>query len=183
MPLLVLLALWGTITAFRPKAIISFQLTRILLVTGVAATAGVMLWGYISERYLADFMPFLIVAGGVGLIDVWRRFEGRSRRARGSVLAVISVLAVYCVVANYTIAVEPATQMTSAQIQDFVSTGEFPQHLVVGQQRAARDHTAEMGSLRATPHGRQLLRSLRGVRHLRGQRARLADRWLHVDPG
>ena len=42
-----------------------------------------MLWGYIGERYLADFMPFVIVASGIGLIDVWRRFEGRSRKARG----------------------------------------------------------------------------------------------------
>jgi hypothetical protein len=124
MPLLVLLACWGTITAFRPRTIVSFRLTRIVLVTGLAAMAGVMLWGYISERYLADFLPFLIVAGGVGLIDVWRRFEGRSRKARGSVLAILSVVAVYCVVANFAIAVEPAPQMTSAQIQDFVSTEE-----------------------------------------------------------
>jgi hypothetical protein len=95
-----------------------------VLVTGAAGTAGVLLWGYISERYLADFLPFLIVAGGVGLIDVWRRFEGRSRKARGSVLAIISVVAAYCVVANFAIAVEPAPQMTSAQVRDFVSTEE-----------------------------------------------------------
>ena len=99
-------------------------MTRIVLVAGVAATSGVLLWGYISERYLADFMPFLIVAGGVGLIDVWRRFEGRSRKARGSVLGVLTVVAVYCVVANFAIAVSPSKQMTQSQIQNFVSTEE-----------------------------------------------------------
>ena len=75
---LFLLACWGTITAFRPRALVPFRLTRIVLITGAAGTAGVLLWGYISERYLADFMPFLIVASGIGLIEMWRRFEGRS---------------------------------------------------------------------------------------------------------
>jgi len=124
MPLLFLLACWGTITAFRPKALVPFRMTRIVLVAGVAATSGVLLWGYISERYLADFIPFFIVAGGVGLIDVWRRFEGRSRKARGSVLGVLTVVAVYCVVANFAIAVSPSKQMTQSQVQDFVSTEE-----------------------------------------------------------
>ena len=69
MPLLFLLACWGTVTAFRPRGLMPFRLTRIVLVAGAAGTAGVLLWGYISERYLADFMPFLIVAAGIGLID------------------------------------------------------------------------------------------------------------------
>ena len=183
MPLLVLLAFWGTITAFRPKAIIPFRLTRIVLVTGAAATAGVLLWGYISERYLADFMPFLIVAGGVGLIDVWRRFEGRSRRARGSVLAIISVLAVYCVVANFAIAVEPAPQMTSAQIQDFVSTEDSLSISSLANSVQHGTTLPNLGSLWAALHGWQLLRPLRGVRHLRDECAGPADRSLHVDPG
>jgi hypothetical protein len=121
MPLLVLVGLWGTVCAFRPKALVPFRLTRIVLLTGAAGTAGVMLWGYISERYLADFLPFLIVASGVGLIEIWRRFEGRSRRARGTVLAIVSVLAVYCVAANTAIAVAPSTQFSRSQLQDFVS--------------------------------------------------------------
>ena len=110
MPLLFLLACWGTITAFRPRALVPFRMTRIVLVAGVAATSGVLLWGYISERYFADFMPFLIVAGGVGLIDVWRRFVGRSRKARGSVLGVLSVVAVYCVVANTPLRCHPLSR-------------------------------------------------------------------------
>ena len=122
MPLLFLLACWGTISAFRPKALVPFRLTRIVLVAAAACTAGVLLWGYIGERYLADFLPFLIVAGGVGLIEIWRRFEARSRRARGAVLGIVTVLAAFCVAANTAIAVAPSEQMTQSQIQDFVST-------------------------------------------------------------
>jgi hypothetical protein len=124
MPLLFLLGCWGTITAFRPRALVPFRMTRIVLVAGVAATSGVLLWGYISERYLADFMPFLIVASGVGLIDMWRRLASRSSRIKTSVLGVLAVVAVYCVVANFAIAVSPSKQMTQSQVQDFVSTEE-----------------------------------------------------------
>ena len=70
MPLLFLLSLWGTVTAFRPKALGQIRLARIILVAAAAAPSGVLLWGYISERYMADFMPFLIVAA-VGMIDVF----------------------------------------------------------------------------------------------------------------
>jgi hypothetical protein len=121
MPLLFLLACWGTIATFRPKALVPYRLARIVLIAGVAATSGVFLWGYIGERYLGDFMPFVIVAGGVGLIDVWRRIEGRSRKARVSVLGIVSVVAVYCVVVNVAIAMGPSEQMTPRQIQDLVS--------------------------------------------------------------
>ena len=121
MPLLFLLACWGTITAFRPKGLVPFRLTRIVLITGAIGTAGVLLLGFITERYLADFMPFLIVACGVGLIDVWRRLEGRSFRARGTVLGVLSVVAVYCVAVNTAIAATPTEAFTQAQVQGFVS--------------------------------------------------------------
>ena len=121
MPLLFLLACWGVITAFRPGALVPFRLTRIVLIAGAAGTAGVLLWGYIAERYLADFMPFVIVACGVGLIDVWRRLEGRSLRARRGVLGILSVVAVYCIAINTAIAASPTEQFTQTQVRNFVS--------------------------------------------------------------
>jgi hypothetical protein len=124
MPLLFLLSCWGTIAAFRPKAFVPFRLTRIVLLTGVAATSGVMLWGYINERYMADFMPFLIVASGIGLIAVWRHFGSRSRKVRLRVLGVITVVALYCVVVNLAIAMGPSQQFTQLQVQNFVSAQE-----------------------------------------------------------
>ena len=73
---------WGAITAFRPNGIGQVMLTRIILIGGAAGAAGVLLWGYISQRYLGDLMPFFIIAAGIGLIDIWRRLENRPRRAR-----------------------------------------------------------------------------------------------------
>jgi hypothetical protein len=81
-PLLMVLGVWGTVTAFRRRGPGRVRLARLILVTAVAGTAGVVVWGYISQRYIADFMPFFIIASAVGMIEVWRLLEGRSRRAR-----------------------------------------------------------------------------------------------------
>ncbi len=91
------------------------RLTRIILLGAAAGAGGVLLWGYISQRYLADLMPFFIIAAGIGLIDVWRRLETRPRRIRGLVWAAIVTIGVYCVAANVAIAAFPVAQWTMAQ--------------------------------------------------------------------
>ncbi len=120
-PLLVLLGLWGAITTFRPRPVGQVRLARILLLSTAAGAGGVLLWGYISQRYLADLMPFIIIAGAIGLIDVWRRLEGRPRRTRGRVLAVLTVLGAYCIAANLAIAVFPVAQWTPTQVSRYVN--------------------------------------------------------------
>ena len=80
MPLLFLLSCWGAVSAFLPRPPGRMALTRILLVAAAAGVAGVLMWGYIANRYMADFMPFLIVAAGIGMIELWRRIVQRGRR-------------------------------------------------------------------------------------------------------
>ena len=120
-PLLFGLTIWGAITAFRPHSIGLVRLTRIILLAAAAGTAGVLLWGYISERYMADFVPLLVIASGVGLIDIWRRLQGRGRRVREVVLAAIGVLAVYCIAVNMAIAIAPESQWNTVQLAKFES--------------------------------------------------------------
>jgi hypothetical protein len=120
-PLLFLLSCWGAITAFRPRGIGQVRLTRIVLLGGAAGASGVLLWGYIDQRYLADLIPFFIIACGVGLIDVWRRLEVRSRRARRLALGTTLIIAVYCIVANVGVAVFPVEQWTPQQGARFIS--------------------------------------------------------------
>jgi hypothetical protein len=121
MPLLLLLSCWGAVTAFRRKAVGQVRLTRIIVLAAAAATAGVFLWGYISERYMADFMPLLIIAGTIGLIDIWRRLDHRSRTARRRVLGVVVLMTVYGIVANLAISVWPVAQWSMTQDVRFVS--------------------------------------------------------------
>ncbi len=121
MPLLFVLGIWGTIAAFRPKGPGQVRLTRIILAAAAAGSSGVLLWGYISERYMADLMPFFIVAAGIGLIDCWHRLAGKGHRVRIAATAVAGALATYCVVVNLAIAAFPVSQWTPAQAVDYVS--------------------------------------------------------------
>ncbi len=121
MPLLIGLGLWGLVTAFRPRGVGRVAMTRIVLVAAAAGISGVLLWGYISQRYLGDMMPLVIPAAGIGLIDIWRRLEGRSRKARSRTLAVIVVLAVYGVLVNIAVAAWPVSQWTPTQSANFIS--------------------------------------------------------------
>jgi hypothetical protein len=120
-PLIFLLGCWGVITAFRPRGIGQIRLTRIIVLGAAAGAGGVLLWGYISQRYLADLMPFFIIAGAIGLIDIWRRLENRPRRIRSIALGGIVTVGVYCVAANVAIAAFPVAQWTTTQSAGFIS--------------------------------------------------------------
>jgi hypothetical protein len=124
MPLLFLLGCWGVITAFRPRPISGVRVTRLLLVATAAGTAGALLIGYISERYLADFLPFLALAGMIGMIDLWRRLEGRGQRPRVIAVGVVVALGVFGVWANVGAAITPTALWTPVQAKQFVSTQE-----------------------------------------------------------
>jgi hypothetical protein len=120
MPLLFLFGIWGVITAFRPHPVGRVQVMRLLLVAVAAGTAGVLLFGYIADRYLADFLPFLALASMIGLVDIWRRFDGEGRRARSIAVAVIAALGLFGIWVNIGAAITPTGLWTSAQAQAFV---------------------------------------------------------------
>ncbi len=120
-PLLLVLGCWGLITAFRPRGIGQVRLTRIVVFSAALGAGGVLLWGYMSQRYLGDLMPFFIIASGIGLIDIWRRLQARTERARGVVLGAVIAVSVYCIAANLAIASFPVSQWTAAQSARFIS--------------------------------------------------------------
>jgi len=120
MPLLFLLSLWGLVTALRPNPVGLLRLTRIVLLSAAAATVGVLLWGYIADRYLADVMPFLILASVIGFVDLWRRAASRSRRMRIGLVASVGILVAFSVVANVGAALESMVVWTTSQATRFV---------------------------------------------------------------
>ena len=122
MPLLFLLACWGAITSFRPHPPGRIYLTRILILTGAAGTVGVLVWGYIAQRYLADIMPLLIVASAIGMVELWRLLGTQRRGLRAGALAVIALLGVYGIATNVSIAAAPTAQFGQNQLQNFIST-------------------------------------------------------------
>ena len=116
-----LLGIWGVVTAFRPRSVGRIRLARFILLGGAAGAGGVLLWGYISQRYIADFIPFFIIAASIGLVDLWRRLAKRSRPARVLTAGGIGVLAIYCVVANLTVSLFPVAQWTVGQTDNFIT--------------------------------------------------------------
>lgn len=119
-PLFIVLGVWGAVTAFRRRGPGRVHLARLIMVTGAVATAGVLVWGYISQRYLGDLMPLFIVASAVGMIEVWRLLEGRSRRARRWALGGLCAVAAYGVAANVAVSAWPVPQWTQTQSAGFV---------------------------------------------------------------
>jgi hypothetical protein len=93
---------------------------RIPLLAALAGAAGVAVWGYLAPRYIGDFLPFLIIASFVGLVDLWRRLGGRSRKLRLSLLGAVIVLGVYGIVANVASASTPNNDWNRAQTLHYV---------------------------------------------------------------
>jgi hypothetical protein len=121
MPLVAILGIWGIVSAFRPRAVGLARLTRLPLVAAAAGSAGVLLFGYIALRYLADFLPFLILASMIGAVDLLRRLEVARQGVRWVVLAVASLLAAFSVWTNVAVAVAQSDTWASAQGRALVS--------------------------------------------------------------
>ena len=121
MPLLFGLGLWGVVTTFwlhRPMIVRSF---RILLVAAAASAGAMLIYGTIYERFLGDFVPLLVLAGAIGMVDIWRLMDGKSRSVRSLVPVAIGVLALFEFVANMGIAVTPAPGWSPVQASNYVS--------------------------------------------------------------
>ncbi len=120
MPLLVLLSIWGLVTSFRKRAPGRAALARIPLVAAVLAAGALLAWGYIAPRYLADFVPVLVLGSAVGLVDLWRRVEGRGHRLHVATIVSVVVLGVYGIVANVGIAISPNDEWNSVQALQYL---------------------------------------------------------------
>ncbi|HVA09964.1 MAG TPA: hypothetical protein VNG12_24830, partial [Acidimicrobiales bacterium] len=120
MPLLVLAGLWGVISAFRPRPVGRSNLFRIVLVAAAAGAGTVMIYGWIENRFLADFVPLLVLASAIGLVDVWRRLEPDRRRIRLLTLAIVTVVGLFEIAANVGMAVTPQSTWTGSQVLRYV---------------------------------------------------------------
>ena len=126
MPLLFLLGCWGLVTAFRRRPIGRVALTRMILLSATAATVGVLVWGYLDDRYLGDLLPILVVASAVGMCDVWRRLDarrsqGRRFHAQRLVVGTVVLLTVFGIWANVGIASTPTASWSLSEVANYVS--------------------------------------------------------------
>ena len=121
MPLLFALGILGVVVAFTPRGTPRFRGLRILLITSTLTAGTVMVFGWVLERFVADFLPLLILAGMIGMIELWRRLEGRPRMARSVALVAIATLALFSVWANLGFASTPNRNWTPTQLTNYVT--------------------------------------------------------------
>ncbi len=115
---------------------------RIPLLGALAATVGVMAYGYIAYRYTADFLPALVLGSAIGVVLLTARLEGRSEHVRRTFLVCGSVLCVFGIVANVAVGLVAArTTWSGGRLVDFLSlqqristlTGNpLANHVVIG---------------------------------------------------
>ena len=105
-PLLVGLAIAGTVATFRRGASAALRLFRIPLIGAAGITGGIMFYGYIAYRYTSEFMPFLIVAAAVGVTVATSRFAGPRRRTRRTYIALLAAGLAYGLAANSAFAIQ-----------------------------------------------------------------------------
>ena len=157
MPLLFISGLWGVVTTFRPGRSVEFRGLRFLLIAAAATAASLLVFGWIFERFVGDFVPLLVIAGMIGLIDVWGRTRPRPRTGGVLVLVFASLLAVFGFWANMGFALTPNTDWSETQLTNYLNvqrafsdvTGHPLNHLVVVGKHPPDN--APVGTLYATP--------------------------------
>lgn len=120
MPLLFVLAVMGLVLAIGPRHRRALAPTWPLLVGGAAACAGVLLYGFICTRYLADFLPLVLLAATIGTVGLLRRLDLASRRARRAGVVALVLAAGLSVAINCGIAAAPTEHWTQAQVRNLV---------------------------------------------------------------
>ena len=82
MPLLFLFSCLGIVSVFRRGMGKTAAHLRIILIAAVSGTAAVLFYGWIANRFLADFLPFFVLAAAIGAVFLWYRLQTASRQAR-----------------------------------------------------------------------------------------------------
>lgn len=125
MPLLCGLTVWGAIQTYRPRAPEGANLLRLPLLGVLAIPGGILFYAYIAHRYTSEFMPGLLFASAIGLVDLVRRWSDRPRRFRLRALGVMAALVAFSVLATMAAAYNTrALANPGPVLQDYVAMQE-----------------------------------------------------------
>jgi hypothetical protein len=121
MPLLFLSGLWGVTTTFMPGRSKPFRAMRVLLIASALPAAAMMLYGWVFERFVSDFLPLLVLAGMIGMVVMWRQLSSRSKTTRMLVTGVVGALACLSIWANLGFSISPYLTWSSTQSANYVN--------------------------------------------------------------
>jgi len=120
MPLLMILTFVGVIGVFRRRVSKRVRALRIPMLAMCFPPVITLVWGYIDTRYLADFMPVLILGGSVGVVQLWGYLERRRPRLRPVAVGAVAALGLFSMAANLGIAVSPNAEFRQDQTAKYV---------------------------------------------------------------
>jgi len=137
MPLLFLLSCLGVVHTFRRHPSDVAKMLRILLIASATGTGAVLFYGWIANRYLADFLPFLILASGIGAVVVYCKLEARSTRVRLAATGIVVAVGAFSIAANVALSITPTDAWSSSQASRFLqaqnSLSNLTGHPLAGQ--------------------------------------------------
>ncbi|MFL6205375.1 MAG: hypothetical protein ACJ739_08475 [Acidimicrobiales bacterium] len=155
MPLLFALGCWGIVSVLRRGQAAATASLRIPLLAATVAGGGVILWSGIAPRFLADFLPLLVLSASVGLMALTETLVWRPRRSRSAVVGVIACLALFGLLANLGIATQMARFAAEPGLRSFVALqariGRHTGHPVRPTIDEEAPPSAPAGTLLATP--------------------------------
>ena len=131
MPAIVIADVVGLWAVFRPTrsndrtGSVDLKLLRIPVAGAAVGILGSLAYAFIAERYLADWMPLLILAGLAGLAVVIHRSRSMTRHTRRALIVGGGALAVLGVLTNLALSIltqrELTTQIPMAARAGFVN--------------------------------------------------------------
>ncbi len=100
MPWLLALTVSACLLMVRRGAGVGMRMLRAPLLAGVLTTGGVMAYGYLAYRYTCEFVPALVLGGGVGTVVLTHSLQRRGRWLPAAGLALAVTATVYSIAAN-----------------------------------------------------------------------------------
>jgi hypothetical protein len=156
MPALVGLGTWGLGIAFRRRGPDRAAWLRPPILGAGAICGAILVYGYISYRYVAELLPVLGVAAAVGTVDLGHLFGLRSHRARRWFVGGLACLVAFGVLANAAVGLTTAAYSNPGPALDrYLGLQEAGDRIVPGDGVAAM--TEHLDHLPLDAEGEHLL--------------------------
>ncbi len=124
MPLLLMLTLVGVFGVIRPSTPRPVRLMVIPLMAAALPAGAILIFGFFDNRFVGDFVPFLVIGSAVGLGIVWQYVTSRGRSVRWTVVGVVVLLSAYSIAVNFGMSVTPNGWWSQQQTAAFVRAQE-----------------------------------------------------------
>ena len=124
MPLLLILALVGLFGVLRPSTPRPVRLMIIPLFAAALPAGAILIFGFLANRFVGDFVPLLIIGSAVGLAVVWQYATLLGRSLQWTAVGVVALLSAYSIAVNFGMSITPNGWWSPQQTAAFVRAQE-----------------------------------------------------------